>query len=198
MVRVRSAGPAPLLRVLFVCTANISRSPYAERRATQLVADPSTLRVTSAGVPGYDGRSMDEAMVVELEKRGGSAAGHVSRALSAELLEDCDVVLTLEFAHRLRISERWPEHVPKVFGLHQLADALGRVPAPGGGLATLDAALAVARPDSLAWDVTDPYRRGRAAARRCADEIDAALGIILPALTGIPASAGLGRSRARW
>lgn len=29
----------PPLRVLFVCTANIARSPYAERRARQLLGD---------------------------------------------------------------------------------------------------------------------------------------------------------------
>lgn len=137
-------------------------------------------------------------MVAELETRGGSSAGHVSRHVSVAVLDDSDVVLTVEFAHRLRILEGWPEHAPKVLGLNQLADAIGRVPAPGGGLETLDAALAVARPDSLAWDVADPYGRGRRAAKRCADEIDAALAVILPALNGIRASAELGRAPARW
>ena len=34
----RSTGAHPALRVLFVCTANISRSPYAELRARQALA----------------------------------------------------------------------------------------------------------------------------------------------------------------
>ena len=50
----------------------------------------------------------------------------------------------------------------------------------------------------VAWDVADPYRQGRSAARRCADEIDAALASILPALDGIPAPSGLGRPPGRW
>ncbi len=33
-----------------------------------------------------------------------------------------------------------------------------------------------------------PGPRGRGAAKRCADEIDAALAVILPALDGIPAA----------
>lgn len=171
------------MRVLFVCTANISRSPYAERRAVQLALDDASLEFASAGVPGVDGRAMDPAMVVELKARGGSAVGHASRVLSASILEASDVVLTAEFAHRMRITERWPDHAPKVFGLRQLADALRRSPASKGGLAALDHALSVAHADGLTWDVADPYRRGAAAAARAARDIDEALGVVLPALS---------------
>lgn len=176
--------------MLFVCTANISRSPYAERRAAQLAAGAShdVIHISSAGVPGYPGREMDPAMARELEARGGDAGRHVSRSVSGDILAACDVVVTAEFAHRLRITERWPEHATKVFGLRQLADALERTSAPAQGLGALDAALAVSRPDNLAWDLGDPYERGAAAARDCADQIDAALAVILPGLTGIPAS----------
>ena len=182
-----SARPEHPLRVLFVCTANISRSPYAERRGQHLLGTgvPGVV-LSSAGVPGFPGRGMDPAMVAELVARGGDASGHVSRSVSPEVLEEADVVVTVEFAHRMRIFEQWPQHAGKVFGLRQLADALRRAPAAPGGLAALDAALSVARPDGLDGDLADPYRRGAAAAARCADEIDEALVTILPALSGAP------------
>lgn len=172
------------MRVLFVCTANISRSPYAERRAAQLTGGWPEVGVcfTSAGVPGFAGRPMDPAMVVELVARGSEAGDHVSRSVTSAMLEAADVVLTVEFAHRLRIAESWPDHASKVFGVNQLADALGRVTAANGGLAALASALAVARPDGLTWDVADPYKRGGAAARAGADEIDEALAVIVPGL----------------
>jgi sulfate adenylyltransferase/protein-tyrosine phosphatase len=180
--------PQEPLRVLFVCTANISRSPYAERRAAQLAGGEhaDTLHLSSAGVPGFPGNDMDPAMARVLEDRGADARGHLSRSVTAGILEVADVVVTVEFAHRLRITQQWPEHAAKVFGLRQLADSLRRVEEPRGGLAALDAALAVAGPDSLTWDVADPYQRGAAAAHRCADEIDEALAVIVPGLTGIP------------
>ena len=39
----------------------------------------------------------------------------------------------------------------------------------------------------MTWDVADPYGRGATAARRAADEIDAALSVIVPALPRVPA-----------
>ncbi|GAA6527070.1 low molecular weight phosphatase family protein [Intrasporangium sp. DVR] len=185
------------LSVVFVCTANIARSPYAERRATQLLAglpEPRRVVVSSAGMPGYPGRPMDDQMAAQLRMRGLDPDGHVSRSLSAELVEEADLMLTFDFAVRMRIFDAWPQHSAKVLGLHQFADAVGRLPrdTPRRDLVAL--AHRLSSPDSMTWDVSDPHRRGAKAARRCADEIDAALGRIVPALAGpgspLPDSAG--------
>ena len=183
VVRREEEGALP---VLFVCTANISRSPYAERRAAQILAefggDPVAL--ASAGIPGVPGRGMDPEMAAQLAARGGQANGHVSRSLTRADLDSTALVLTFEFAHRVRIIDAWPEQAIKVFGLHQFADALARVRAPARGLELLDQVYAATRPDGVNADVADPYRRGTAAARACAQEIDALLGSIVPALAG--------------
>ena len=175
------------LRVLFVCTANISRSPYAERRAAQLLAgmDGDPVRVASAGTPGYPGRGMDPEMAAQLRARGGEPNGHVSRSVTHDLLVETELVLTFELAHRMRLTSAWPDQAIKVFGLRQFADALGTVPSPGRGLELLDQVYAVIRPDGLNADFPDPYRRGTAAARESAAEIDAVLARIVPALAGL-------------
>lgn len=175
------APAEPAIKLLFVCTANIARSPYAQHRARQL-ASPAQLSVASAGVPGVPGRAMDAQMAAQLHSRGGSGEDHVSQVLGLELLEEADVVVTFEFAHRLRIAQAWPDQLPKVFALRQLADAIGAVPRGAGGRALVDQASAVARADGMHWDVTDPHRRGRAAARACAAEIDQALAVVVPAV----------------
>jgi protein-tyrosine phosphatase len=171
------------LRVLFVCTANIARSPYAERRTRQLLAG-TALTVSSAGIPGVPGRGMDSEMAAQLRSRGAEPNGHVSRILTGDLLAATDLVLTFEFTHRLRIAAAWPDHAIKVFGVNQLRDAVDRLTAPAAGLELLDQAFAVRRPDGMNWDVADPHARGQAAAARCADEIDDALSLIIPALAG--------------
>ena len=178
----------PALRVLFVCTANVSRSPYAERRAAQLLTglDGDPVSVSSAGIPGVPGRPMDPEMAAQLRARGGEPNGHLSRSLTHDLLADTVLVLTFEVAHRVRLTSSWPDQAIKVFGLHQFADALGRVRHPGRGLELLDQVYAANRPDGLNSDVADPYRRGTAAARACANEIDGLLLRIVPALAGLP------------
>jgi protein-tyrosine phosphatase len=175
-------GEAPL-RVVFVCTANIARSPYAERRFAQLIDGRPDVVVASAGVPGLDGREMDAEMAAQLRARGGDPEGHRSRVLTTQVLDGADVVLTMEFAHLLRISQGWPDQAGKVFGLRRLADALGRVDAPSSGLDLLDQAHAVSVPEGMHWDVDDPHRRGKAAARACADVIDESLVVIAEALS---------------
>lgn len=175
-------------RVLFVCTANIARSPYAERRAGQLLSNHPMgahgVAVASAGIPGVPDRGMDGEMAAQLRSRGAAANGHVSRVLTHEILVDSDLVLTFEFGQRLRIIDEWPDQALKVFGIRQFTDALTRIPAPGQGLELLDQAYAVRPPDGMNLDVTDPHRRGAAAARACAAQIDEALAVIVPALAG--------------
>lgn len=185
---MRSYEPDGPLNVLFVCTANIARSPYAERRAAHLVESVSDgdTEIASAGVPGFPGRDMDRFMAAELERRGGEWTGHVSRSLTRDTLADASLVVTFEFAHRVRIADAWPDQEIKVFGLHQLAEGISRFSLPRRGLALLDGVYETTAPDGMHLDVLDPHGRGRAAARRCADEIDAALAVIVPALSGLP------------
>jgi protein-tyrosine-phosphatase len=62
------------MAVLFVCTANIARSPYAERRATHLLAGAGSEGAVfaSAGIPDVSARLMDREMTAQLSARGGT------------------------------------------------------------------------------------------------------------------------------
>ncbi len=58
------AGPEPVdpLKVLFVCTANICRSPFMELVARQLAGPDAAVEFSSAGTHGFRDHPMDDVM----------------------------------------------------------------------------------------------------------------------------------------
>ena len=177
------------MTVLFVCTANIARSPYAERRARFLLGDASApdsgpQEVSSAGVPGVPGRSMDDLLAAELRTRGGDPGGHVSRSVTVDLIEQADLALTFEFTQHMRLIDLAPHRAHCIFGIRQFAAAASRADGVGDLADRVGAIAERTAPDSMSADVADPHRRGRRTARACADEIDVLLADILPVIGG--------------
>ena len=172
------------LRVLFVCTANICRSPLMELLAERL-AD-GALAVSSAGTHGFEGRPVDAEMTAPLLARGVATErieGFRSRPLTLDLVADADLVLTAEAFHGRVIVEELPEAAPKVFTLGQFAAVVG----DAAGLAGAELVREVGarqHPTDPALDVMDPYRRGSEAAALCAQQVEALLRVAVPALAG--------------
>ncbi|MEP9382530.1 adenylyl-sulfate kinase [Nocardioides sp. KR10-350] len=176
-------GAKPL-KVLFVCTANICRSAYAELVARSVVTD-GTLEFASAGTHGWDAHPLDVEMAKVLPD-GVDPAPFRSRPLTTAILDDADLVLTMEVAQRTYILDDHPAMFRKVFTLGQAAEALQRLAGPAGSagsreelLARLASARGAADP---ALDVRDPYRRGPEAAAAAAERIAELLRIVLGAL----------------
>jgi sulfate adenylyltransferase len=170
------------LKVLFVCTANICRSPFMELTARSLAGD-ARVSFASAGTHGFDAHPMDDALV-EVLAQGVDATTFRSRPLTRELLEEADLVLTAEAVHRSFILDDHPELFRKVFTLGQATEAVARLEpglTPTEVVTRLGAARGSADP---ALDVPDPYRRGPEAAAAAAERITALLRALLPALTG--------------
>jgi sulfate adenylyltransferase len=167
------------LKVLFVCTANICRSPYMELTARRLVPDASDIVFSSAGTRGFDAVEMDAEMAALVD---GDTTAFRSRPLTRELLAEADLVLTAEASHRSFLLEEQPGLVRKVFTLGQAAAAVQRLE-PGLPREELLTRLAQARGSAdPALDVTDPYRRGPQAAAQAAATIERLLAVVLPAL----------------
>ena len=169
------------LRVLFVCTANISRSPFMELTARRLAGENADIVFESAGTRGFTDREMDEAMV-PLLAAGIDGAAFRSRPLTRQLLDEADLVLTAEASHRSFILDDFPGLFRKVFTLGQAAAAIERIGPDSLPREELLRRLAETR-GSADNDVADPYRRGPEAAQRAADLITELLGVVVPALT---------------
>jgi sulfate adenylyltransferase len=175
--------PRPL-SVLFVCTANICRSPYMEITARHLAGPDAGVEFSSAGTHGFREYPMDTVMANALAERGLDADEFVSRPLSAALIEDADLVITAEASHRAFILDDHAAAFRKVFTLGQVAEAVRHSPADldrDDLLRALGERRGASEPH---FDVRDPYGRGPNAAEEAARQIDELLRVVVPALSG--------------
>jgi protein-tyrosine phosphatase len=144
-------------RVLVICTGNVCRSPYLERRLRQLLEGQDVL-VESAGTRALVGADIEPGSVAALEAVGSDTLGFASRQLAPAMLGAADApdpaaadpdtpwaVVVAEVARGRR-------------GLHPARTAAES-------------------------DIPDPYGRGSAAYDLMSTEIEAQLPVVVAALT---------------
>ena len=139
------------LRVLFVCTGNICRSPTAERLAIAFANELQVGRfhASSAGIRAVIGQAMHPDAAIVLEELGGDSSDFTARQLTAPIAADADLILTMTRAHRDAVLERSPQKLRKTF---TLAEASCLVSQYGAEKLTDLAAL---RPKLLRSEVAD-------------------------------------------
>jgi protein-tyrosine-phosphatase len=169
------------LRILFVCTANICRSPASELLARRALPDETDVVFSSAGTHGSDGGRANPEIATALPGDLDSSAFR-SRRLTTALLEDADLVLTMEAAQRTFILDEHPSLFRKVYTLGQFAQALEQAPRGLDRDALLAHVAATRGHADPAVDVPDPYRRGPEAAAGCVARLEELLRTVLPAL----------------
>jgi len=175
------------IRVLFVCTANICRSPYLELRARQLLGPDSGVEVASAGTHGFDAEPVSETMEAEFARWGTETSTFRSRRVTGALIDEADLVLTAEAAHRTRLLEERPAAFRKIVTLGQfVASARSADPSLRGRelIAALSSRRASASPDH---DIADPYRRGPEEAHRAGFTMESMLEVVVDRLRATPA-----------
>ncbi len=175
-----TAAGSDALRVLFICTANICRSAYAELAARHRLGARDNVIFSSAGTHGLLARPINRD-IAEFLPDGASGEEFASRRVSEAIVADADVILTAEAAHRTFLLEEYPRHFRKVLTLGQFAEAAERSELRGRELIeAVGRGQPPARPEH---DIRDPYRRGRAANAEAAARIDELLAVMVPALT---------------
>jgi sulfate adenylyltransferase len=168
------------MQVLFVCTANICRSAFAEVLARHLLGPDSSTVVASAGTYGLPAHPLNPD-IGRFLPAGADAHGFASRPVTRGLVEGADLVLAMEAVHRQFLLEEYPASFRKVLTLGQFAEAAQQ--ADGlRGRALLESVTRQRPPMRPEHDVADPYRRGREANQRAAAQIAGLLAVALPAL----------------
>ena len=175
--------------VLFVCTANICRSPYAQAVLQALLGAGSSVDVASAGVRAQwletaGARACDEMPYGRHMPEGALVTHQVPHAaaqLDSQMIHAADLVVAFEQQHRAAIIDLVPRAQLKTYTARQvqrLARAVSRDVWPdtapertGDVLRDLNAARSWA-PFADDVDVADPHGSGIAAHEACADEIE--------------------------
>ena len=111
--------------VLFVCTANVCRSPMAMGLLKAKVkSEKDTWRIESAGVwamPGYPAAENTQLILSEI---GVDLSGHASRPVSRELLAEFKLILTMESGHKEALKAAFPQFASRVY---MLSEMIGKV-----------------------------------------------------------------------
>jgi L-threonylcarbamoyladenylate synthase len=99
--------------VLFVCTANLCRSPMAEIHLKSLTRDLKKVNIRSVGISAMTGTEIYE-IAREVLKENKLTAEHTSRLLTKPSIEWADLILVMEDMHKKYITFLSPENKNKI------------------------------------------------------------------------------------
>jgi protein-tyrosine-phosphatase len=105
------------MRILFVCTGNTCRSPFAEAVARR----EAQVDVESAGLTAYAGDQAPEDAIVVARELGYDLSAHRARPLTEEMLERSDVVVGMTAAHVAAVGR-----AARLLGEADIDDPIGR------------------------------------------------------------------------
>ncbi|WP_419845337.1 hypothetical protein [Candidatus Poriferisocius sp.] len=113
------------IKVLFVCTGNICRSPMAEVLFAHMAPDAE---VSSAGTMDWSGQPAHEYAIAAMAERGLDLSAHRSRRLSEYLVDESDLIVAMTRNHGWSVEARSEAKAAATFlpaELSRLADQVG-------------------------------------------------------------------------
>jgi protein-tyrosine-phosphatase len=130
-----------MVSLLFVCTANVCRSPLAEYIMKQMIAEKEnpeetpedSWRVESAGTWGVNGSDMADGVKQVLGEMGIKPGKHIARTVNEEILNGFDLVLTMERGQKEAIKIEFPSSAENVYMISEMIGKRFDIRDPMGG-----------------------------------------------------------------
>lgn len=112
--------------ILFICTANVCRSPMAATLfAAEIIkrGDAGRYSVSSAGTWATEGETAAGNARVVMQNFGLSLAGHQARTVDGEMLQSAALVLVMTRHHLDALAAEFPAARPK---MHLVSELVGQ------------------------------------------------------------------------
>lgn len=113
------------------------------------------LEVASAGLAAFPGASASNGARSVLSREGVDVSGHQAKQLTADMLQDADLVLTMTAAQKRHLVDLFPEAADKIFTLKKFALGLPQDTEEG----------------HEEHDIPDPFGQPESVYRQCAEEL---------------------------
>lgn len=97
------------MKILFICTGNVSRSPVAAciLRTMAEQAGKNNIEVDSAAVHDLHGQLYDPQMIATAARHGYHMEGH-SQHMTDSLLQQADLIFVMEHYHLVQVQKELP------------------------------------------------------------------------------------------
>lgn len=123
--------------ILVVCSANICRSPVAEAILKSLVAvrpDADQWHIASAGTWARYGAPAAILSQQVVQEMGLDISAHQSQPVTLELVEQSDLILTMEGQQKEGLILQFEPYAGRIFMLSEMVGRIEDVPDPVGGV----------------------------------------------------------------
>ncbi len=109
--------------ILFVCTGNICRSPFAEGLLQKLVQKKGLDHIVadSAGLLALPGNSITGLAQKVAAEYDVDLSGHSAKSVKEDIVDRSDLILVMENSHAKNILDAFPGAEDKVFLIRRFA-----------------------------------------------------------------------------
>ena len=117
--------------LMFVCTANLCRSPVAAalfRQWLQRHAVSGDWQVLSSGTWADDGKEIARSVQTAMRELDIDLSQHRSRTISEELLHGVDLILCMTQSHREALRVEFPQYAPRIRLLSEMTGQTYDIP----------------------------------------------------------------------
>jgi protein-tyrosine-phosphatase len=120
--------------VLFVCAANICRSPMAMGLfSAQVLPAAGSWQIASAGIFAPVGYPAAQNTLAVLKKRGIDLGQHRSAQVTPEMVQTYNLILTMERGQKEALQIAFPKQAAKVYLLTEMIGEYWEIADPVGG-----------------------------------------------------------------